>query len=139
MSTDVGVQVPPRALDVTTPGGPRTNASQHQSLQLRLDQQQAQAHARIAELEAQIAALTDARRGAFDDDEHDPEGVTLSSQWSMLAGLLDTVRQDQQRVEAAQRRIEQGTFGICAVCGGHIPVAQLEVRPWREQCVVCSP
>ena len=30
-----------------------------------------------------------ARSGASADDEHDPEGVTLSSEWSRLTGLAE--------------------------------------------------
>ncbi|GIG53468.1 TraR/DksA family transcriptional regulator [Demequina activiva] len=85
-----------------------------------------------------MSAVTQARRGEFDDDEHDPEGVTLSSQWSMLAGLLETARAERRRVEAAQARLADGTFGTCATCGAPIPLAQLEARPWRERCVACA-
>ena len=115
-----------------------TDSTPLAALRLRLIEQQAQIAARIAELEAQITALTRARREEFDDDEHDPEGVPLSSQWSMLAGLLESARADERRVESAQRRMAAGTFGTCEACGEPIPLPQLEARPWRERCVACS-
>ena len=107
-------------------------------MRLSLDEHQSRVLSRIDELEAQVTAVTQARRGEFDDDEHDPEGVTLSSQWSMLSGLLETVRTEQRRLVAAQERLADGSFGVCDRCGAPIPLAQLEARPWRERCVECS-
>ncbi|MFA5607240.1 MAG: TraR/DksA C4-type zinc finger protein [Leucobacter sp.] len=79
-----------------------------------------------------------ARRGESDDDEHDPEGETLSSRWSLLAGLLESAREDQRHAEAALRRLEEGSYGVCASCGEPIPDGQLEARPFRERCVPCA-
>ncbi|EYT52160.1 molecular chaperone DnaK [Leucobacter sp. UCD-THU] len=98
----------------------------------------AQTDARAARLEAELDALTRARRSESDDDEHDPEGVTLSSQWSMLAGLLASAREDARAADAAVRRFEAGEYGICPACGRPIPEGQLEARPFRERCVACS-
>lgn len=38
----------------------------------------------------------------------------------------------------ALRRIESGTFGLCAECGAPIPVARLEVFPETATCVECT-
>lgn len=100
--------------------------------------EQARIRARVDELEAEMGALTRARRGEFDDDEHDPDGASLSSQWSMLAGLLESAREDTLRAEAAARRVTAGEYGICVACRREIPAAQLEARPLRERCVSCS-
>lgn len=100
--------------------------------------QQAEHSARAAELEADLAALTAVRQGESDDDEHDPEGVTLSSEWSMLSALLESARDKARQADDAIVRLENGTYGICADCGQPIPVEQLEVRPFRESCVSCA-
>lgn len=97
-----------------------------------------QTDARAARIEAELDALTRARRSESDDDEHDPEGVTLSSQWSMLAGLLASAREDARAAEAAVQRFDAGDYGICTACGQPIPEGQLEARPFRERCVACS-
>lgn len=103
-----------------------------------LAEQQERIRARVAGLEAEMDALTRARRGEFDDDEHDPEGATLSSQWSMLAGLLESARDDERHAAGAVERLEAGEYGICVGCQRPIPPAQLEARPLRERCVACS-
>ncbi|MBK0421586.1 TraR/DksA C4-type zinc finger protein [Leucobacter sp. CSA2] len=110
-----------------------------QEIRAALSEWRAQADERVARLERSLAALQEARRGSSDDDEHDPEGVTLSGEWSMLSGLLGSAREDAALAEDAFRRLEQGEYGICAACGEPIPAGQLEVRPARERCVACTP
>ncbi|MCW2288047.1 TraR/DksA family transcriptional regulator [Leucobacter luti] len=102
-----------------------------------LVQEQKYVLARVAILEAQLEALIRTRRSESDDDEHDPEGETLSSQWSMLVGLLDAAREDATLAERALMRFEAGDYGICQLCGQPIPIGQLEARPFRESCVSC--
>lgn len=91
--------------------------------------------ARVRKLEADLNALVRARRSESDDDEHDPEGETLSSQWSMRAGLLESARANVKQAEDAIQRLNVGTYGICTTCLKPIPLGQLEARPFRESCV----
>ena len=41
-------------------------------------------------------------------------------------------------IEAALRRIEAGTFGLCQSCGQPIAPERLEALPWAQDCVDCS-
>ncbi len=43
-----------------------------------------------------------------------------------------------QRIEAALRRIEYGTFGECTVCGNEIQPKRLEIMPWTDYCIRCQ-
>ncbi len=40
-------------------------------------------------------------------------------------------------IEAALRRIEAGTFGVCRSCGKPIAPERLEAIPWANDCVEC--
>jgi RNA polymerase-binding transcription factor DksA len=93
---------------------------------------------RTARLEGELEALARARRSSADDDEHDPEGVPLSAEWSRLTGLLESSRADARQAEDAMRRLEAGEYGICVSCRKPIPAARLEVRPFAERCVPCA-
>jgi RNA polymerase-binding transcription factor DksA len=53
--------------------------------------------------------------------------TAVSTQEHLLA-ILDDVRR-------ARQRVEQGTYGLCEVCGERIPDERLEVRPWAIRCV----
>ena len=94
--------------------------------------------ARVHTLEADLAAVVRTRRNQSDDDEHDPEGETLSSLWSMQAGLLESARADASQAKDAMQRLEAGAYGICISCLEPVPISQLEVRPFRERCVPCT-
>ena len=38
----------------------------------------------------------------------------------------------------ALRRIEDGTYGICADCGKKIPAARLQAKPEAARCIACQ-
>ena len=103
-----------------------------------LDDLHKQATARLDSLLASLATLTHDRESSNDDDEHDPEGVTLSSEWSRLTGLVDAARSELVKIDDAIERLDAGTYGICASCNAPIPSERLEVRPCAELCVSCA-
>jgi RNA polymerase-binding transcription factor len=41
-------------------------------------------------------------------------------------------------IDAALRRIEDGTFGICVNCGARIAPERLEAMPWATLCIDCK-
>ena len=43
-----------------------------------------------------------------------------------------------QATEDALRRMEQGSYGICANCGEQIPLERLEVLPQATLCIRCK-
>lgn len=103
-----------------------------------LDEVRRRTAARIDKTEAALDALTRARRSESDDDEHDPEGVPLSAEWSRLAGLLESANNDLRQVDAALDRLAAGSYGTCVACGKAIPVERLEARPFADRCVPCA-
>ncbi|WP_308491161.1 TraR/DksA family transcriptional regulator [Microbacterium terrisoli] len=94
--------------------------------------------ATLAALEQDLNALADARADATADDEHDPEGVTLSAEWSRIAGLRDEQLRERAEVHAAQERWDAETYGTCVSCGRPIPVGRLRIRPMATRCVACA-
>ncbi|MFS0911227.1 TraR/DksA family transcriptional regulator [Microbacterium sp. 179-I 3D2 NHS] len=107
-------------------------------LRALLTAMRAQARKRVEATSGVLAELTRDRAGSNDDDEHDPEGVTLSSEWSRLTGLAEAAASELQQVDDALARMDAGTYGVCANCGRPIPTARLEVRPFAVHCVECA-
>jgi RNA polymerase-binding transcription factor DksA len=97
-----------------------------------------QAEERVRATASVLNELTHDREGSNDDDEHDPEGVTLSSEWSRLTGLAEAAASELRQVDDALARMDAGTYGVCLNCGNPIPAARLEVRPFAEYCVACA-
>lgn len=52
--------------------------------------------------------------------------------------LRDRDRKLASKIEEALERIEAGTFGVCATCGGPIDPARLRARPVTTQCIECK-
>jgi len=89
---------------------------------------------RLAGVEARLASVR-AARGDWIDEEHDPEGFALTFEWQQAEGSRVEYLRELVELDAASARVAAGTFGVCTVCGGPIPDAQLELRPARTTCV----
>lgn len=89
----------------------------------------------LARLDADEASLRHDRADQTADDEHDPEGSTLSGEWQRVEVLRRAQREERAQVVEALARMDAGTYGVCAVCGRPIPPARLEARPMATTCV----
>jgi DnaK suppressor protein len=52
--------------------------------------------------------------------------------------LVDRHLRELGGIEAARERINAGTFGICADCGGAIAAARLRANPAALRCTECQ-
>ena len=104
----------------------------------RLLRADAEAVALLRSIGVELGALADAQRDVATDDEHDPEGSTLSSDWSRISGLLRTARARIDAVDRALDRIDAGTYGVCLRRGERIPPDRLEALPAAELCIACA-
>ena len=94
--------------------------------------------ATIATDDARLAAIRSARSDANDDDEHDPEGATLSAEWSRAEGLREGAQRELSEIAEAEQRLLEGRYGVCEGCGRDIPAARLHIRPAARMCVSCA-
>ena len=93
---------------------------------------------RLEALEAAVAQLRSDRGTDVADDEHDPEGVTLSTEWARLEGLREAALRELAQIDEALARRGGDTDGVCEDCGRDIPLARLQVRPTATRCVDCA-
>lgn len=101
--------------------------------------------ARRAEVDGRLRRLAhdeqSLRRDRADgtaDDEHDPEGSTLSGEWAQVDALRRAAEAERADLDAALARIDAGTYGFCVACGRRIPVERLQARPMADRCVACA-
>jgi DnaK suppressor protein len=103
-----------------------------------LRRQRADLEADLLRQGATLDEVRAARSGGDADDEHDPEGPTLSAEWSLRAGVHAELTTNLTAIDAAMKRIEAGTYGICQRRGEAIGRDRLEARPAAELCIHCA-
>lgn len=57
---------------------------------------------------------------------------------SFILRLRDRERKLLKKIEKALEKIENGTYGICELCGEEIPIERLEARPVTDLCIECK-
>jgi RNA polymerase-binding transcription factor DksA len=103
-----------------------------------LDGLRAEAVERTEALAASMVELRRDRGAETADDEHDPEGVTLSMEWERLESLHLDAERELAEIDEALTRWHSGVYGRCESCGREIPFARLQVRPAARYCVTCA-
>ncbi|WP_405374955.1 MULTISPECIES: TraR/DksA family transcriptional regulator [unclassified Microbacterium] len=104
----------------------------------QLERRQRELAGMLGRLDADDASLRADRADATADDEHDPEGSTLSGEWQRVSAVQASTRRELREVQDALARVAAGTYGVCAGCGRAIPAGRLEARPQSTLCVECA-
>ena len=105
----------------------------------RLDAERRRTVERVERLRIEHEGFVTASLDSNADDEHDPEGATIAFERSQVETLARRLQQHLADLDAAERRLAEGRYGICERCGHQIPEERLEARPAARTCVGCSP
>lgn len=82
--------------------------------------------------DGELASLSAHEPGALVEDS------TRGTMADLLARLEGRERHDLDEIQAAQARLETGSFGVCEDCGGAIPLLRLRAMPWARHCLGCQ-
>ncbi len=93
---------------------------------------------RLERLRGDFGGIVDASRDSNADDEHDPEGATIAFERSQVDALVRQAERRLDEIDEALARVQDGSYGRCAVCGRPIAAERLEVRPTARTCVACA-
>jgi DnaK suppressor protein len=72
----------------------------------------------------------------YRDHMADQGSATFARELDMT--LEEQARESLEQIERALRRLEEGTYGMCARCQDAIPEARLEAMPEAELCLSCK-
>jgi|SRR6516164_1300548 DnaK suppressor protein len=56
----------------------------------------------------------------------------------MASQLAELDSRELSQIERALARLKQGTYGLCEVCAGKIPVGRLNALPYSTLCIACQ-
>lgn len=71
-------------------------------------------------------------------DENFADLAAATAERSEMLAFIENARDRLAHVEAALVKMDEGTYGVCEVCGQDIPEARLEARPLSVRCVGCA-
>ena len=73
--------------------------------------------------------------GGGSGDNHLADMATVTYDRELDQGLEEGVQQAVERIDAALGRMDDGTYGVCEVCGSPIAPARLQAIPWTTRCI----
>lgn len=95
-------------------------------------------------VQSAIAHLRDDHPGSLDEeveevaatsDNHLGETATATLNREIDYTLGENSGQVLMEIDAALKRIEDGSYGTCRVCGKDIGAERLEAHPWASLCI----
>jgi len=95
-------------------------------------------------VEATIKHLRNEHEGRLDQeveetsslaDNHPGDLATVTLNREIDYTLGENSEQVLSEIDAALKRIEDGTYGKCDACGREIDTERLEVYPWARLCI----
>ena len=86
--------------------------------------------------DSEKASQTGARFPSYGDKDDD--NAAEVAQYSGNLSLEDTLEHTYADVEAALKRVADGSYGICKYCGKEIEEPRLRVRPSSSSCIKCK-
>ena len=96
----------------------------------------AQLKERLVELTGRAEAIEDDLRHPLEADSAE-QAIDLADD-EALASLDEVLRQEILQVKSALLRIENGTYGTCAICGDAIATDRLKALPTATRCIGCA-
>ncbi len=94
-----------------------------------------QLDAERADLERQLGELSIDGTSGEDFDENFADSAQVAAELGEHLSLAATLREQLKDVEGAIARIEDGSYGLCSVCGAEIGEARLEAMPATPFCI----
>jgi RNA polymerase-binding protein DksA len=97
----------------------------------------------VKALQARLADLT-RRVGDIDSELRKPLSADFSEQAAelenqdALGAIENSELQEIHQIQVALKRIDEGTYGICANCGEPIDPKRLKALPTATRCIACS-
>ena len=86
----------------------------------------------VATTDEELATLEAQQPGEF------AEGAATGAIGDLLSRLDGRERHELDEIDAAQRRLEAGVFGVCEGCHRAIPLARLRAVPTARRCATCQ-
>jgi DnaK suppressor protein len=91
---------------------------------------------RLSELTRRLVEIDSEMRNPLPADSE--ERATHLENQDMFEGIEKAEIQEIKQIREALKRIDEGTYGICAECGAEIDPRRLQALPYATRCISCA-
>ncbi len=77
--------------------------------------------------------------GEIDYAEGFADAAAATAERSEVLGIVENIRELLDEVDAAQVKVDEGTYGVCEYCNKPIDTPRMEYRPTSRFHVDCKP
>jgi DnaK suppressor protein len=93
--------------------------------------------AKLAEIDDQMATMEKkpVDQGSISFGKRIGEGTSMAVDRLAQVAVHDKLQVTRADVVRAMEKLDEGTYGLCDVCGKPIPAGRLQALPWAVLCV----
>ena len=114
----------------------KLTAKELEELRARLMEEQAQLETQLATIvEESFAATQSDMSGDVGLDDESADAGTATFEREKDLSIENNVRDLLRKIEAALKRMDAGTYGLCERCGKPIEKARIKALPYAELCI----
>lgn len=106
-------------------------AASYEQLRSKLEQHR-------AKLQAELAEARSVTGDGMGYSTHQADHASQAFEQAADLAMRQNAEHLLYKVERALQRMDEGTYGICRVCGDPIDRARLEAIPWARTCMSCA-
>ena len=107
-----------------------------EELRRRLNEERERVNKGLEQLRASAPPVGEAKEGSPYGKKE--EGASEALELETRLALEKRSTEILSEVEHALKKLEQGTYGVCDVCGQSIDMERLEIRPQASLCLACK-
>jgi len=105
-------------------------------LRVRLEEERTQLEAQLTTIvEESFAASQSDMSGDVGLDDESADAGTATFEREKDLSIENNVRDLLQKIERALRRMDEGSYGICDICGKPIEKARVKALPYVDLCI----
>jgi RNA polymerase-binding transcription factor DksA len=118
------------------PGSSKLTKQEISDLRVRLEDERTQLDTQLATIvEESFAASQSDMSGDVGLDDESADAGTATFEREKDLSIENNVRDLLQKIERALRRMDDGSYGICDICGKPIEKARVKALPYVDLCI----
>lgn len=117
-------------------GTARLTKVELRDLRVRLEEERAELNTQLASIvEDSFAATQSDLSGDVGLDDESADAGTATFEREKDLSIENNVRDLLDKIDRALKRMDEGTYGICDICGKPIEKARMKALPYVDLCI----